>query len=106
MQPGEQPEQSARREFREELGAEPGPLTPAYRYEWSTSFETELIIAFATRHEGPFCVQAEEIDEGRFWFPGEIERNLSGGVFTPQFRQEYARMKTWWMTHHMELAGT
>lgn len=99
MQPGEQPEESARREFQEELGVIPGPLTPAYRYEWSTTYETELIIAFACRHEGPFQLQAEEIDEGRFWSDSEINAHLGQDLFTPQFEQEYPRMRAWWNEH-------
>ena len=102
MQPGEQPEEAARREFQEELGVTPGPLTPAYRYEWSTAYETELIIAFACRHEGPFQLQAEEIDDGRFWSDSEINAHLGRGLFTPQFEQEYPRMRAWWNQHSGE----
>lgn len=100
MQPGEQPEAAARREFQEELGVTPGTLTPIYRYEWSTAFETELILAYATRHDGPFHLQAEEIDEGRFWTEDEITAHLGTGLFTPQFEQEYPRMQAWWRAHH------
>ena len=100
MQPGEQPEQSARREFIEELGTAPGMLHPAYGYEWSTRFETERIIAYATRHEGPFSLHPEEIEEGRFWSQDAIRRQLDSGLFTPQFRHEFARMQAWWREHH------
>ena len=106
MQPGETPEQAARREFQEELGVSPGALTPAYRYEWSNSYETELIIAFATRNEGPFLLQEEEIDEGRFWSETEIFARLGHGIFTPQFEQEYPRMLAWWHEHHGEPSPT
>ena len=99
MQPGEQPEESARREFQEELGATAGRLVPAYQYEWSTPFETEWILAYATRHEGPFRLQAEEIDEGRFWSQAEIAAQLDSGLFTPQLTKEFARMKEWWNKH-------
>ncbi len=103
MQPGETPDQAARREFGEELGATPGRLHPAYTYEWSTAYETERIIAFATRHEGPFQLPPEEIDEGRFWNTADISAQLDRNIFTPQFRQEFARMRTWWESHHREL---
>jgi ADP-ribose pyrophosphatase YjhB (NUDIX family) len=82
MQPGEQPEQAAQREFSEELGCTPGPLTPAYCYEWSTTYETELIIAFACRHQGPFQLQVAEIDDGRFWSDTEIELPASAAAFS------------------------
>lgn len=106
LQPGEAPIAAARREFAEELGATPGLLHPAYHYEWATAYETELIVAFATRHEGPFHLQSEEIDEGRFWSPAEIESALDQGPFTPQFRQEYPRMRTWWRDHRTQLENT
>lgn len=99
LQPGESYEQAARRETLEELGFIPQSLRPAYRYEWATPRETELIQAFATRHAGPFQLQPEEIDEGRFWSPREIEAALDGPLFTPQFRLEYPRMKAWWQAH-------
>lgn len=106
MQPGEQPEEAAQREFKEELGVTPGPLTPAYRYEWSTTYETELIIAFACRHQGPFQLQVAEIDDGRFWSDTEINARLGRGLFTPQFEQEYPRMRAWWNQHLGELSPT
>lgn len=105
VQPGEQPEPAARREFREELGTEPGRLIPAYQYEWATPYETELISAFATLHEGPFRLPPEEIEEGRFWTGREIQENLDRNRFTPQFRQEYARMQAWWAAHRGELSA-
>ena len=105
VQPGEAPPAAARREFAEELGVPPGVLHAAYAYEWATAYETELITAFATRHEGPFHLQPEEIDEGRFWAPEEIERTLAQGPFTPQFRQEFPRMRAWWREHHPRLEG-
>ena len=105
MQPGEQPEESARREFQEELGATAGRLIPAYQYEWSTPFETELILSFATRHEGPFRLHPEEIDEGRFWSQAEIADQLDSGLFTPQFIREFPRMEEWWKVHGLILEG-
>ena len=102
-QPGETPEQAALREFSEELGVPAPRLHPAYTYEWSTAYETERIIAFATRHEGPFHLQAEELDDGRFWTMAEIELQLRSGVFTPQFELEFPRMRNWWAEHRQLL---
>lgn len=99
VQPGEEISAAARREFREEMGAEPGLFHPAYQYEWATPIETELITAFATLHEGPFRHPADEIEEGRFWTAEEIEAHRSGGWFTPQFNKEYDRMRAWWFRH-------
>ena len=96
MQPGETPLESAQREFAEELGVPPSPMLPAYTYEWSTPFETELIHAFATLHAGPFTLATEEIEEGRFWDQAELESALTNGPFTPQLKKEFSRMKAWW----------
>jgi isopentenyldiphosphate isomerase len=96
MQPGETPEAAARREMREELGAEPGELAFAYQYLWRSPVETELVRAFATVHEGPFHLEPAEIDDGRFWPFEEIEAGLAGGLLTPQLASEFPRMRAWW----------
>ena len=96
MKPGEAPEEAARREMQEELGVAPAQLEFAYQYLWRSSIETELIRAFATLNEGPFTLDPEEIDEGRFWTFDEIEATLGQGNFSPQFCNEFPRMREWW----------
>ena len=95
MAPGETPLESARRECAEELGFAPDPLIFAWQYVWRSTFESELIRSYVVTHEGPFNPDPEEISEGRFWTPEEIERELPSGNFTPQFQQEYFRLKEW-----------
>lgn len=90
---GEAPREAAIREMTEELGVVPGDLYPAYRYLWKSPVETEWIVAFHTRHDGPFQLQAEELADGRFWSLEEIETQRNRDVFTPQFEQEFSRMK-------------
>lgn len=99
MQPGELPEHAARREMREELGHHPATLEFAYRYIWRSPTESELIRAFATIEAGPFALDPGELDDGRFWSFDEIEGQLGRRVFTPQFEQEFPRMKEWWVQH-------
>lgn len=92
---GEEPDAAARREAREELGigdAEPEYL---YRYLWRSPVESELIRSYRLRREGPFTLQPEEIDEGRFWTKSEIEASLGKGVFTPNFEHEWPRARGW-----------
>ena len=96
MKPGEAPEEGARREMQEELGVAPARLEFAYQYLWRSPIETELIRAFATLSEGPFTLDPEEIDEGRFWTFDEIEAALGRGIFSPQFCNEFPRMREWW----------
>lgn len=89
MQPGETPEQAARREAEEELGLRNAPLHFAYQYLWRSPRETELIRTFVARSAGPFQLQAEEIDGGRFWSLAEIEAHLGKDCFTPNFEHEF-----------------
>ena len=96
LQEGESPEDGVRRELQEELGlAEVPPLTFAYQYLWRTEVESELVRTFVTTHEGPFNLQEEEIDDGRFWSPDEIEEQLGKAVFTPNFEIEYKKFQSW-----------
>jgi NADH pyrophosphatase NudC (nudix superfamily) len=96
MQPGEHPETAALREMQEELGAAPIRIEFAYQYIWRSAIETELIRSYGTVCEGPFQLDPGEIDDGRFWSLDEIQAQLDGGTFTPQFSKEYPRMREWW----------
>lgn len=95
MAPGEQPLESALRETQEELGFTPGSLTFAHQYIWRTSFESELIRSYVVRHDGPFRLDPDEIDEGRFWTQEEIRQAVGRGLLTPQFEQEFQRLESW-----------
>lgn len=95
MRPGETPEDAARREMAEELGRADPPLTWAYQYLWRSAVETELVRTFCTLCEGPFTLQADEIDDGRFWTDAEIEAARGQELFTPNFLYEYERFKDW-----------
>ena len=95
MAPGEQPLESALRETQEELGFTPPALTFAYQYLWRTSFESELIRAYVVRHDGPFVLDPQEIDEGRFWTREEILAAMGKNLLTPQFEQEFQRLESW-----------
>lgn len=95
MKPGERPDEAARREMQEELGKPPDALQFGYEYFWRSRIETELIRVFTTIDEGPFRLDPEELDDGRFWSFEEIEHHLSSGIFTPQFEHEFPRMKAW-----------
>ncbi len=96
LQPGEAPAQGAHRELAEELGVRAPRLEKAYEYFWESPVETELVRVFVTLHEGPFRLQASEIDEGRFWRLDDIESALPSGFATPQFAFEFPRLREWW----------
>ena len=89
----------------EELGVQPARLDFAYQYLWRGTNETELVRTFAILHEGPFRLQADELDGGRFWSFDEIAAAAGHGILTPQFEHEFPRLRDWWrikqssMTH-------
>jgi isopentenyldiphosphate isomerase len=101
MQPGETPEQAARREAEEELGLRNATLHWAYQYLWHSPRETELIRTFVARSAGPFQLQAAEIDAGRFWSHAEIAAQLGHACFTPNFEYEF---RTYWAEALQRLA--
>jgi isopentenyldiphosphate isomerase len=90
---GETVDAAVLRELAEELGVTAPPPMPTflYRYLWRSTVETELVDTFHLVHEGPFRLQPDEIDDGRFWPPQEIDRRLGTGTFTPNFEEEYRR---------------
>jgi len=90
---GEEALDAARREMSEELGLETGDPQFLYQYLWRSPVESELIRSFRLTQEGPFALQAEEIDDGKFWSAGEIERSLGQGILTPNFEFEWPRLR-------------
>ena len=89
---GESYPSAAVRETREELGLVIGPddLEPLHEYVGSSAVETEHVRSFRVRSEGPFAAPPEEIEELRFWTPGELRAALGSGVLTPVLEHELA----------------
>ena len=97
LRAGEHPEHGARREMQEELGVAAPRLDYAYYYLWRAPEESELVRTYVTLHEGPFTFPPEEIEEGRFWSFEEIEAQTGKGLLTPQFEDEFPRLKKYWL---------
>lgn len=89
---GETVEEALRREVREELGIT--GFVPQFitRYIFESAIEKELVNTYRTTYEGPLTPDPSELEDGRFWSPGEIAENLGKGVFTPNFEQEYQQL--------------
>lgn len=81
------------RESREEIGIDPVGAVPLFRYVNRTEFESELVHAFALRHEGPFTAQASELTELRFCTREELAALQAAGGCTPNFVQELAKLE-------------
>ncbi len=88
---GETYEQAACKELAEELGiviTDAGLLRQSHDYVWRSSVETEHVRTFLLRHEGPFTLQREEIDDGRFWSLVELRSAVGTGTLTPNLEAE------------------
>lgn len=81
------------REAREELGL--SDFNPVFldTYINESGTERELVFVFAIVgdfHPVPDC---DEVEEGDWWSAGKIASNMGTGVLTPNFQDEYGRMK-------------
>lgn len=90
---GEEPGDAARRELREELGVSEGEPEFLYQYLWQSPVESELIRSFRLKYDGPFTLQASELDDGKFWTVADIEVTLGCDVFTPNFEYEWPKIR-------------
>jgi len=95
LEAGENYDEGAARELEEELGVKSGDLVWMYDYLWRTRIETELVRTWRLVNDGPFKIQAEEIQEARFFTPSEIESNLGKNHFTPNFEEEWRKYLRW-----------
>ncbi|MBN2288087.1 MAG: NUDIX domain-containing protein [Candidatus Glassbacteria bacterium] len=98
--PGESPAEAVEREAAEELGLSGVPFDFLYSYLWRTAVETELVSTFLCRWDGPVRFDPGEITDGGFRSFAAIEAGLGTGVFTPNFEEEFARLK-----EHLERKG-
>ena len=82
-----------KREAFEELGIKKNNYLPLFRYIMKNEYESELVYTFRITDNGPFKINKDEIELGRFWGIKDIEFNLGKNVFTPNFEQEFAMLK-------------
>lgn len=92
VDPGESPEQTARRELAEELGVDDIELTPVTNVSWDGVWNGRPLrchlFAYETRHDGPFVHQPSEIADGWWWTRGELLAHLADPdwLFAPDTR--------------------
>jgi isopentenyldiphosphate isomerase len=94
---GESIEAAVVREIHEELGVGVSfsQLDYLYRYVMQSEVETELVHSFRLASDGPFRLEAGEIEALRFWTRDAIEAKMGGTTFTPNFEDEYRRYQRW-----------
>ncbi len=90
---GESVDQALAREAREELGISINHPKALFRYFMRNKHESELVHSFSINHNGPFKINRNEIEVGRFWTIFEIKKMIGNDVFTPNFEQEFALLQ-------------
>ena len=81
------------RESSEELGLR--EFNPVYieSYVFESEIEKELVNVYAAVGSFTLSPDMDEVDEGRYWDIKDIEENLGKSQMTPNFEQEFIRIK-------------
>lgn len=90
---GETLETALKREAWEEIGLKEFSARLVKTYRWESAIEAELVYVFVSHDFKSIHLHSEEVEEGRFWTPKQIENNIGQGVFTPNFEHEYQLLK-------------
>lgn len=81
VDPGETPEDTARRELAEELGVTGVQLRPVAASSWDGQWAGKPmrchLFAFQAHYDGPIRHQPEEIADGWWWTDAELARRLA-----------------------------
>ena len=90
---GETLETALKREAWEEIGLNKFSARLVKTYRWDSDIESELVYVFITHDYKSIHLHSEEVTEGRFWTPRQIESGIGQGIFTPNFESEYQLLK-------------
>ena len=90
---GESLEEALLREAAEELGIYDFNPTFLQSYVFDCQRESELVGVFATITGRRITPDGDEVEDGRYWEIQEIEAAMGKGILTPNFEQEYLRIK-------------
>ena len=63
-------------------------------YEFESDAERELVSVFAAVGNFSITPDKEELEGGRFWTEPQIADALGKGILTPNFEQEYTKIKS------------
>lgn len=90
---GEDLETALKREAFEEIGLENFSAKHVTTYKWESDIEAELVYVFVTYDYKNIRIYSDEVEEGKFWSPNQLKRNMGKEVFTPNFEYEYQMLK-------------
>jgi len=90
---GETLETALKREAWEEIGLQNFSARLVKTYRWNSEIESELVYAFVSHDFKSIHLHSDEVEEGRFWTPKQIESSIGQGIFTPNFEHEYQLLK-------------
>ena len=91
---GETLEKALQREAWEEIGLTGFNARLIKTYRWDSDVESELVYMFVSHDFKSIHLHSDEVEEGRFWTPKQIDANIGKGIFTPNFEEEYQLLKT------------
>lgn len=90
---GETLETALKREAWEEIGLTGFSARLVKTYRWDSTVESELVYVFVSHDYKGIHLHSEEVQEGRFWTPKQIESGIGQHLFTPNFEYEYQLLK-------------
>ena len=82
------------REASEELGFSEFNPVHLISYVFESEIEKEMVNVFAAVGNFRLSPDRDEVDDGRYWDFKEIEESFGKSVFTPNFEQEFTRIRT------------
>ena len=88
---GENVEMALKREVKEEIGIETDAQF-LMKYVFESARERELVFVHKAIYDGDIH-PSDELDGGRFWTEQEILDAIGKDILTPNFEQEYHRLK-------------
>lgn len=99
---GESIEDALKRETFEELGVENFIFEKAFSYTFRSARELELINVFVSCYDGKIQYDLQEISDVRFWKLDEITTAIGKNIFTPNFEQEFVRLRSFLKTKNFQ----
>jgi isopentenyldiphosphate isomerase/intracellular septation protein A len=90
---GEDLKTALAREAYEEIGLIDFSARLIGKYKWESEVESELVYYFISFDFNKIKLHSNEVQEGKFWSPVQIEKQIGKNTFTPNFEYEYNLIK-------------